>query len=102
MSDHQGGAIGYGEAQELADDVDADLRPNFGGGGMVGKGCLAMVTNDPLNLMFKIGERGRGPSYIVYWPGIEVEDERDQLAGDDRPRFEDVRHSGVGAPGWGW
>ena len=122
MSNHHG-VIGYDEAQAIADDVGGDLRPTYSGDGTVGQGCLGMVTDDPLKLMFKIGERGEkfplepivsnlpwadaqldgvGLKYIVYWPGIEVQDERAQLAEDDRAGFEDVRHSSVGASGWGW
>jgi hypothetical protein len=40
-----------------------------------------------------------GLSYVIYWPGIEVESE---LVADNRSGVEDVRHNGVGASGWGW
>jgi hypothetical protein len=112
--------IGYDEAHEIAEDLGADLRPDYSAGGTIGQGCLGLVTNDPLKLMFKIGQRrvslprqpvtsalpwedaqldGMGLSYVIYWPGIEVESE---LVADNRSGVEDVRHNGVGASGWGW
>ena len=65
--------------QQIADEVDGELRVSYSGCGMYGKTCLGIVCEDPDTVKKMANEEkitgacqdSMGLDYIVYWPKIK-------------------------------